>query len=461
MAGLYRRKSDGRWFIQFNTPPGATVRIGQRKGQPRESARVKIALGRCDKRTAEKIKQKIEAIIVAQLAQGLIDDETAAWIGDIKRDFKTLYVKLAGVGLVDTAADGGSVRQLATTLKAFLDQYIDERKPTWKERTIAGALQDADSLVEFFGPDRRLADITDADAKRFLLWLRTAGRKQRKKKAEKPAPTGDDDKKTGLAMATIGRRIRRSKEFFGFAVSGELIKKNPFAGIKAPPQHNKDRYFFVDRLRIKKLLDACPDAEWRLIVALARYGGVRTPSETLALKWADVDWKGNRVTIHSPKTAHHANKDKRVIPLFPELRPFLEEAFDPESVYVVQRYRGVQVNLRTQLMRILKRAGLTRWPRIWHNLRASRQCELEERHPSHVVCSWIGNSETIARQHYLNVRDSDFDLALQTDSQTSSPPASMDANRRYGRIDDGAGDEQETSENTGKAYVSGTFENGV
>jgi hypothetical protein len=35
---------------------------------------------------------------------------------------------------------------------------------------------------------------------------------------------------------------------------------------------------------------ACPDAQWRLLVALARYGGVRTPSESLAIEWSHVDW---------------------------------------------------------------------------------------------------------------------------------------------------------------------------
>ena len=58
-------------------------------------------------------------------------------------------------------------------------------------------------------------------------------------------------------------------------------------------------------------------------------------------------------------------------------------------------------------------AGLTTWPRLWHNLRASRQTELEEHHPSHVVCSWLGNSQAVAQKHYLQVRDTDFDKALE------------------------------------------------
>ena len=33
------------------------------------------------------------------------------------------------------------------------------------------------------------------------------------------------------------------------------------------------------------------DAEWKAIIALARYGGLRTPSETMALRWIDIDWE--------------------------------------------------------------------------------------------------------------------------------------------------------------------------
>src|SRR5690606_7792105 len=48
-----------------------------------------------------------------------------------------------------------------------------------------------------------------------------------------------------------------------------------------------------------------------------------------------------------------------------------------------------------------------------HNLRASRQTELAEHFPEHVVCAWIGNSREIARRHYLQVRSEDFDRALK------------------------------------------------
>jgi hypothetical protein len=59
-------------------------------------------------------------------------------------------------------------------------------------------------------------------------------------------------------------------------------------------------------------------------------------------------------------------------------------------------------------LRIIERAGLKPWPRLFHNMRASRQTELTARFPLHVVCEWIGNSAPIADKHYLQVTDSHY-----------------------------------------------------
>ena len=63
------------------------------------------------------------------------------------------------------------------------------------------------------------------------------------------------------------------------------------------------------------------------------------------------------------------------------------------------------------MQKIIRRAGLKPWPKLFHNLRASRQTELAQRFPEHVVCEWIGNSQVVAREHYLRVTDADFGKA--------------------------------------------------
>ena len=181
------------------------------------------------------------------------------------------------------------------------------------------------------------------------------------------------------------------------------------------------------------MLDACPDAQWRLLFALSRYAGLRCPSEHLALRWADIDWAANKMTVHSPKTEHHAGKDKRVIPIFPELLPYLKDAFDPEEEFVISRYRDANANLRTQLIRIIRKAGLEPWPKLFQNLRATRETELAELFPSHVVCEWIGHTREVARKHYLQVTEDHFAKAVSVAENPQHTSSALQfAMQKYG-----------------------------
>jgi integrase len=144
------------------------------------------------------------------------------------------------------------------------------------------------------------------------------------------------------------------------------------------------------------------------------------------LKWQDVDWERNRVTIFAPKLEHLPSGGIRQIPLFPELRTVLEEAFDaaPEgATHVVQRYRDGTQNLRTQFLRIIRKASVERWGRLFHNLRSSRETELAQDFPVHVVAYWLGNTPKVAAAHYLQVRDLDFERASQGGAQSDARAA--------------------------------------
>src|SRR4029453_11508119 len=76
------------------------------------------------------------------------------------------------------------------------------------------------------------------------------------------------------------------------------------------------------------------------------------------------------------------------------------------------RYRKSNANLRTQLKRIIDRAGMKAWPKLFHNLRASRQTELLDRFPVKAVCTWLGNSQPVALEHYAQVTAEHFRTAI-------------------------------------------------
>ena len=113
--------------------------------------------------------------------------------------------------------------------------------------------------------------------------------------------------------------------------------------------------------------------------------------------------------------------------MFPELAGVLNEAYEAafdrladqktEAVAtvsgpVVTRYRSASQNLRTTFDKIIKRAGLVPWSKLFQNLRATRETELMETYPAHVVVAWIGHSETVARKHYLQTTDAHFEKAV-------------------------------------------------
>ena len=82
----------------------------------------------------------------------------------------------------------------------------------------------------------------------------------------------------------------------------------------------------------------------------------------------------------------------------------LLDDFDPKrrrlsEQPVITRYRQPNANLRTQLERIIRAAGLEPWPALFNSLRSTRETELvNEGFAEHVVCKWLGNSPSTARR---------------------------------------------------------------
>jgi len=350
----------------------------------KDKRRRSIRLGSVNKKAAETIAARVEDLVSATISGGSPSAETSRWLATIGKD---LAAKLTNAGFGDFVP-----KRESATLGGFLEVYIDGRKLESADSTIANFKQLQRSLVNYFGADRDLRGISEGEA--------------------------DDWRQSLLedyAEATISKHVKRARQVFKPAMRKGLTESNPFAEVKSGSEQNDSRKHFVDRDTTAAVLSACPDVEWRTIVALARFGGVRTPSELLRLRWVDVNWETLRFTVTSPKTKKQG-KPYRITPLFPELREMLAEAFeqaDEGAEFVINRYREPNSNLRTQFERILKRAGVTPWPRLFQNLRASRETELTNVFPLHVVTEWLGNTPSVATKHYLQVTDSHFEQATR------------------------------------------------
>lgn len=199
-----------------------------------------------------------------------------------------------------------------------------------------------------------------------------------------------------------------------------MITENPFDGFAVAVHGNTKRQQFVPQETILQALEVCSCIELRAVIALSRFGGIRVPSELVRLTWVDVDLEAGRLTVRAPKTEHHEDGGVRFVPIFPQLRPYLQELHDavqpglncPMSTPLITRWTSSSQNLRTEFQRVLEKAGIKPWPKLFHNLRASRQTELLAEFPAKDVCDWLGNSQAIAMRHYAMATSESFQRAV-------------------------------------------------
>jgi integrase len=360
--------------------------------RPDNGKRTRLRLGVVSKPTAEEVGRKIDLILECTEYNRELPPSLCDWLGGIGDD---VYSLLVGAGLLLPREE---------TSRAALQQFLDEYKATkhggtgrsggWKPTTEKSRQQTIDDLVLRFGAQRMLGHITAGDAEDWYQWL------------QKSEPKG-----RGLSPATAAKRLKDARQFFRYAVRKKLITDNPFEELKVPSQENPSRLVEVPRATIEKLLTSIQCSELRLVVALARYVGLRVPSETSHLRWRDVDFEHESLHVFAPKTEHHARAGHRTCPLLLELVPHFEAirpaTCEPER-FVFQQRRGAAMNLRTALLREIKAAGLTPWPKLFQNLRANALTDLAETNPIHLVCRWLGNTIDVAMRHYLIIKRREY-----------------------------------------------------
>jgi integrase len=259
-------------------------------------------------------------------------------------------------------------------------------------------VQTAESLTAQFGA-RPLASLVHADGEAFRASMQARG----------------------LRATTIHKRLGHARQMLEDAVRLGHLAADPWKHVRQRAGDPSERRAYVPVADAERVIEHCPSVPWKQLVALARFAGLRVPSEALSLTWGDVDWERCRLSVPSPKT-EHLGKPHRIIPLFPLLRPYLgalEQA--PEgSVYVFpvewrERASGADgwagAYLRTTFAKIIRRGGVEPWPRLWHSLRASCESDLAQSFPLATVTKWLGNTPSVALRHYVDPTETAFEQA--------------------------------------------------
>ncbi len=171
------------------------------------------------------------------------------------------------------------------------------------------------------------------------------------------------------------------------------------------------------------MIAVAPDEDFRLMLALARYAGLRR-HELSIQRWTDIDIPNKRMTISSTKTGKPTSRRdsegrtiliRKDVPIFRELMPHILRAKEMATAgqQLMQPTYPRDMNLDKQMDRCIARAGLQSWDKPWQNMRATRQTELlDQGDQIKIVCQWFGNSPQIAENHYLMIKKQDFDRAV-------------------------------------------------
>lgn len=269
------------------------------------------------------------------------------------------------------ASDRGSMPE-RLTLSKWREEFMVLRAGELKPRTRELYGMSFDLLEKHLGPQRRLASLTPADAARWRAWL-------------------VDDR--GLSPATVAGHVRHAKHLLAWAVKMGHLRTNPLGLLKgsAPVRGAKA---YVDMVTFGRLVATAPDAHWRRALALCRLAGLRY-GEMQRLHREDIS--GSVLTIRPDGGVDGTKQRYRLVPITPELAPYLE------GIGGGQVCLGMPADVRlahNALLSIIRKAGVQRYPKPFHSLRASCESDWLTRFPVMDVCRWLGHDPSVAMRHY-------------------------------------------------------------
>lgn len=240
-----------------------------------------------------------------------IDGERHAetWGGDLtereaERKARTRYNEL---DVQHGTGQGGDTR-----LSKLIGLYKREKLPELADETVRGYGYDLTALETFFveeGDNPRIRNVGRGDVKAFLSWRRV----------HKPDGTKRDEPLSGHSVA---RAQSVASGVFREAYEREWLQANPASRINVTTPDRE--YVLLSEAEYGKLLEAAGDHDMlRVHLLLCGEAGLRK-SESLALRWEDVDLEGGFLhVVHGRDGRETKGKRSRYVPMTGRLRAAL------------------------------------------------------------------------------------------------------------------------------------------
>lgn len=356
------RHSRGGWYV-------CVVLASKRRAQ--------IYLGKITKAQAVTISGHIEQLRLANERGVEPPSDTLAWSARISAKMRA---KLQELGLIRTVAVRVDWR-----LDEWFDEYLESRKD-YSESTRKGFKTAKNAAVLGLG-NRILSEITVAEARQYARNMASS-----------------------YSSEHASKLVERVKQVLENAKESRILAENPFSDVALQSKPDEERKFYLDRATSKAVLSHCPHVHAAAVFALARWGGLRIPHEPLAIEWQHVDFGSRQLYIPAD-----TKTGARIVPLFPEVLEqlqLLRKETPQDQIALIDRARAsAGTTWRNWLETAIQKAGLSGWPKLWVNLRASCRTDLEDRFPAHVCDAWLGHSTKVAKKHYLQVTPEHWEAA--------------------------------------------------
>ena len=265
-------------------------------------------------------------------------------------------------------------------IKAYVDYMIGEQKSS---NTITAYSKDVRQMLDCIGKPE--ANITYAD---LLNWKSSI---------------------SGMASASVNRKIVAVSGYFKFLHDVEIIKSNPAANLKSVKVHNKEK-LPMSREDICKMLNACSRNRQKAMLYTLGTTGMRV-SELTGLGYKQYrDRIGNQIVITGK-----GNK-QRVVFLNPETVEAINlyirterkaNRWAADCDYLFASAQGGKVdanNFDKTLKALARKAGIKNADEVSaHTFRHSFACILSENGTSmDVIRDLLGHSSLAVTSRYLN-----------------------------------------------------------
>ena len=268
------------------------------------------------------------------------------------------------------------------TLNDFSDKYIQYVRDVKQNRSWKSAVLYLKKLNEYFG-DKKLSQITTKDIEDFKLC---------RLKDVKPASVNRE-----LAcLSHLLNTAKRQKVFFG---------ENPVSECGLLPEHNLiERPLTLDEE--ERLLKASPPFLAAILITAINTG--MRKSEIITLKWANVDFETNLITLDHTNTK---SKKTRKIPINSKLRTSLLEQRlkSGKSEFVFLSSKGKPYKMHSSLNQVFRRAckiaGITGFR--FYDLRHTTGTRMIESGANIVaVKNVLGHADLKTTMRYVHPEDS-------------------------------------------------------